>query len=329
MDIDILMISYDNVCGAVGNLCDAINTYTGYKARYATAARNYIQCDMDLDLLSSSHRPVVQSAIRCCSAIHWTDITYDGRAGFCDTYNLTSAPYINKKINCFHYHGSILRQNYPLTKESTVFLSTPDLLYYATNGMYLPNLVNRNIMNVKTANPRKKEIIQCLTVTNEIGEYMELIKDLGVYPKFPPKSDIKSSTIFTKAMKNIEKKIDVEWEFVKNLTNTETIIRKARTSMMFDQMWLGSYGVNAIEALYLRKPVIARLSDYSRKWYEAWAGDECPILQAELKTFEDDLIRHITSDDDIGSYCRKWVRKAHDAKTVARIFVEKVMEGER
>ena len=83
--------------------------------------------------------------------------------------------------------------------------------------------------------------------------------------------------------------LDVELEIVEGLDHREAFERYRRADVIVDQLNAGWYGVFAIEAMALGKPVVTFLHDEAVRRTEEAFGIEVPIVSATKETLADVL----------------------------------------
>lgn len=333
-DIDILMVCIENTAGVFTALCDSINKYTPYKARFVEYRNTYLDYGHDL-LLSTGDRNAklaeLNALARNCKVIHWNQIQWNERATVFKGINFSFAPYLNNKTHTCHHHGTILRErSHNPHGFKKIFLTTPDLLYYSPEGVFMPIPMNIKY-DIKTTFPTTKLILHCPAMTTRtIAQYCKMIRYASLYyPKdYPPNYSLKCTEMFNKAMASIKNKQPVDYKVISGMDNTALMRIKAASSMYLNEIFFGCYGVNVIESMGLGKPVLGRIDEHSKTIFKVWNNDDCPVLQIEYKTLEEDITRHLKCDEvEVGKVSRKWIKKMHDPRRLAKFFVEQVMEG--
>lgn len=325
-DTDILLVCRENTAGVMSSLTDSINRYTDYKARFIQLNDTWLQYPKDLQFGKDNDK--LPALLKSASAIHWNIFS----PAWFSLKVFDFRPYLQGKIQTRHFHGTVLRERGKLPKEDNkykrIFVSTPDLLNYVDNAIYLPNPIYIPF-KVKTAFPNTKCVLHMPTKDITIGEYSSIIKNSALYPTdYPKDSHLRGTDIFVKAMKRIiEEGYSVNYGIVKYVPFKKSIEFKAICSMQYGQMYLGIYGVGDIEAMALGKPVITRISEEARRYYIEWAGEEPPILLIEPKTFKADMQKYLGLDEkEVGKEVKKWVEKANSPREIAKRFVEEVYQ---
>jgi glycosyltransferase involved in cell wall biosynthesis len=111
------------------------------------------------------------------------------------------------------------------------------------------------------------------------------------------------------------KELDVELEIVEGLDHREAFERYRRADVIVDQLKAGWYGIFAIEAMALGKPVVTFLHDEAVRRTEEAFGVEVPIVKATPETLAGALRPLIESAEErrrVGRASRAYVEEVHD-----------------
>jgi len=111
--------------------------------------------------------------------------------------------------------------------------------------------------------------------------------------------------------------LDVDLEIVEGLDHREAFERYRRADVIVDQLNAGWYGVFAIEAMALGKPVVTFLHDEAVRRTEEAFGLEVPIVSASKDTLVDVLRPLVTSAEErsrVGAASRAYVEEVHDVE---------------
>jgi glycosyltransferase involved in cell wall biosynthesis len=114
--------------------------------------------------------------------------------------------------------------------------------------------------------------------------------------------------------------LPVELEIVEGLHHDEARRRYEQADIVVDQLNAGWYGVFAIEAMALGKPVVTFLHDEAVARTEEAFGTRVPIVSATAETLADRLRPLVESADErrrVGAESRAYVERVHDADEVA------------
>jgi glycosyltransferase involved in cell wall biosynthesis len=114
--------------------------------------------------------------------------------------------------------------------------------------------------------------------------------------------------------------LDCELEIVEGLEHREAFERYRRADVIVDQLNAGWYGVFAIEAMALGKPVVTFLHDEAVRRTEAAFGVPVPIVGATKESLPDVLRPLVDSPEErrrVGAASRAYVEEVHDLRRVA------------
>ena len=113
--------------------------------------------------------------------------------------------------------------------------------------------------------------------------------------------------------------LDADLELVEGLHHDEAFERYRAADIVVDQLNAGWYGIFAIEAMALGKPVVTFLHDGAVRRTEAAFGTRVPIVSATAETLRETL-RPLVSDAarrrDLGASSRAYVERVHDLELV-------------
>jgi glycosyltransferase involved in cell wall biosynthesis len=153
--------------------------------------------------------------------------------------------------------------------------------------------------------------------------------DLGDYAPAPPTDNPRPVVIHapsSRRRKGTEhviaacEQLPVELEIVEGLHHDEARRRYARADIVVDQLNAGWYGLFAIEAMALGKPVVTFLHEEAVARTEAAFGTKVPIVGATADTLVERL-RPLVEDAEergrVGAASRAYVEQVHDADRMA------------
>jgi glycosyltransferase involved in cell wall biosynthesis len=119
--------------------------------------------------------------------------------------------------------------------------------------------------------------------------------------------------------------LPVDLEIVEGLHHDEARERYRAADIVVDQLNAGWYGLFAIEAMALGKPVLTFLHVEAVRRTEEAFGVPVPIVRATKETLADDLRPLVDSADErrrIGAASRAYVERVHDADRLADRLLE-------
>jgi glycosyltransferase involved in cell wall biosynthesis len=114
--------------------------------------------------------------------------------------------------------------------------------------------------------------------------------------------------------------LDAELELVEGLHHEEARDRYRRADVVVDQLNAGWYGLLAIEAMALGKPVLTFLHDAAVRRTEEAFGTRVPVVNASKETLRDRLAELVADPERrrrIGAESRAYVEQVHDVEQVA------------
>ena len=119
--------------------------------------------------------------------------------------------------------------------------------------------------------------------------------------------------------------LDCELEIVEGLDHREAFERYRRADVIVDQLNAGWYGVFAIEAMALGKPVVTFLHEEAVRRTEEAFNVPVPLVGATKETLRDVLRPLVESADErsrVGAASRAYVEEVHDLRRVADRLVD-------
>jgi glycosyltransferase involved in cell wall biosynthesis len=114
--------------------------------------------------------------------------------------------------------------------------------------------------------------------------------------------------------------LDAELEIVEGLHHDEAKQRCREADIVVDQLNAGWYGMLAIEAMALGKPVLCFLHDEAVRRTEEAFGVSVPIVRVSKGTLRERLAELVDAPDErrrIGAASRAYVERVHDIDSVA------------
>ena len=115
-------------------------------------------------------------------------------------------------------------------------------------------------------------------------------------------------------------KLGLNLELVEGVDHRAAFERYRAADLVVDQLNAGWYGMFAIEAMALGKPVVAFLHEEALQRTEEAFGVKVPIVHATKETLPDvlhDLVSHPAELRRIGAASRAYVEQVHDLSVVA------------
>jgi glycosyltransferase involved in cell wall biosynthesis len=119
--------------------------------------------------------------------------------------------------------------------------------------------------------------------------------------------------------------LDAELDIVEGLHHDEARKRYLRADIVIDQLNAGWYGLFAIEAMALGKPVLTFLHDEAVRSTEEAFGVRVPVVNVTKETLRDRLAELVANPErrrEIGRASRAYVERVHDADVNADRLLE-------
>jgi glycosyltransferase involved in cell wall biosynthesis len=113
--------------------------------------------------------------------------------------------------------------------------------------------------------------------------------------------------------------LDADLELIEGLHHDEAFQRYRAADIVVDQLNAGWYGLFAIEAMALGKPVVTFLHDEAVRRTEEAFGTRVPIVSATAETLRETLrplVADATRRRELGTASRAYVERVHDLETV-------------
>jgi glycosyltransferase involved in cell wall biosynthesis len=114
--------------------------------------------------------------------------------------------------------------------------------------------------------------------------------------------------------------LDADIRIVEGLTHDEAFELYREADIVVDQLNAGWYGVFAIEAMALGKPVVTFLHDEAVRRTEEAFGLPVPIVGATKESLRDALRPLVDSPDErrrVGAASRAYAEEVHDVRRMA------------
>ena len=139
----------------------------------------------------------------------------------------------------------------------------------------------------------------------------------------PSSRDVKGTSSIISAVNLMkEKGMDVRLDVVENVSNDEVLSRLSNCDYVIDQLLAGWYGGFAVEAMSLKKPVVAWLDSRYFDNVPKDLLDDLPVINADADSLVETLSVLIDeSDEDYEKRCNDsigFVTKWHDPIVVAK-----------
>lgn len=260
-------------------------------------------------------------------------------------------------FNMYHFHfGSTLYNDHsdlPLLKEAGKGML---MHYWGSDVRMLSVARQRNpfiqVKNVdEDAIKRKLELLatyidHCVVADHELYQYVKgyhqhtyFIKqsmDLESYKPAesfsfrkkkpvvvhaPTSPEIKGTAYIMQAVEQLSQDYDFEFVLVQGKSHEEAKAIYQQADLVLDELLIGSYGILAMEAMSMGKPVITYINEHIRETYPA----DLPIVSANPNTVKDVLLKLLKDWElrqELGKQGRAYVQKYHDVNVIASQFAD-------
>ena len=206
-----------------------------------------------------------------------------------------------EKIYLKHYHGNDIRGKHD---PDPCLVSTPDLLQYTPNGIWLPN-------------PVDIDAIDQIVTSRELDSRNGPLR-LAHYPYYK-NSPSTFTDYYSEILDRVKRENKCEIVEIFKLSNQETLKRIASSDIVIGKILpdVGWFGKFELEAMAIGKPVIAYVSDELVEKYRP------PIFRTTKDTFHEDLKYLIESDQQRNRLISEgpaYIRKNHNIDDIIAII---------
>lgn len=235
---------------------------------------------------------------------------------------------LHKKI-FMEYHGSELRwsflRNIPETwplKTDTHALNRQKKQHIKIEK-YVDGYILHDFELRKHMPPTQKPIYYIplkIDVQSLIPNYPNPENKRPVIVHAPSNRAIKGTQYIENAIRKLQKKYDFSFILVENKTQEEAVRIYQSADIIIDQLLVGTYGVFAIEAMAMGKPVITNLSEDMSDSFP----DDCPLVNANPENIADKiefLLLHPELRRQLGIRGSQYARNYHDLRYVGQALL--------
>lgn len=209
---------------------------------------------------------------------------------------------LNKKV-VMHHHGTDIRyKGEPWLRSrlaQRIFVSTPDLLEWSRNAIWIPN-------------PLDLEMYPYVGVNKSRANGIDPIKILHA----PSKRWLKGTEHVLSAIKRLKNEgYNIELILVENMPHKEAVEYYKHADIVVDQLLIGWYGMLAQECMALGKPVCVYLREDLLGYIPShpMLNTTCDNIVENLRQ----LIEDPTLRSDLGEKGRRFVEKIHSSDKIA------------
>ncbi len=223
----------------------------------------------------------------------------------------------------FHYHGCDIRSR------AHMLASHPRATCTECDPFCIPARQDR--IRTSAARFAAAELVSTPDLLESVSpraQHLPVAADLTSYPLSPPRGAprlvvhaptnrlIKGTRYIEQVFASLQPRFPgVRFVTAERLPWKELIALLAEADVVVDQLFMGWYGMVAVEAMALGKPVLC----FIRSDFEARL-DACPILRCTIEDLDDRLAEALSSRDreTIGINGRAYVEREHAAPVVAQ-----------
>jgi hypothetical protein len=142
----------------------------------------------------------------------------------------------------------------------------------------------------------------------------------------PSKRAVKGTEVVLAAVDALKRRgAPIELDLIEGVPNHEARKRYAAVDVVVDQLRVGWYGMFAIEAMALAKPVVVHLDERGAAETQEAFGLELPLVRAEENGLEGvlgELVERRAELPELGGRSREYVERVHAHTAVARRVLE-------
>lgn len=249
-------------------------------------------------------------------------------------YDLPIIKALNKKV-FMEFHGSDIR--WILNRDKGQGFINTELPPVASNKIqnrlkYILDKVDHVIIHdyelEKYVVGHRDKIIYVplrVDVNRFTPHYPSIDNKVPIIVHAPTNPEIKGTKYVIDAINELKRDYNFEFKLVQNMTQEEAFRVYETADIIVDQLCIGTYGVFAIEAMAMGKPVISFITDEMKKQFP----QELPIVNASIYNIRDQL-EHLLKNpevrNEVGIQSRKYAENYHDYRYVAR-YLNKVYSG--
>lgn len=300
------------------NLTSTLNYYPNYleykKADYVLDINKF----STLEEANCFYKHFMNRFINLYDIFHFhfgTSITLDGS-------DLPILKGLGKKV-FMHHWGSDVRQlsiankynKYAVVKNRNELEIKKRLEYF---GKYIKTCFVADYelyLYVKDFYEQVIYIPQIINLDNYPVSYNNIKSDEFIIVHAPTNKEIKGTKYIISAVEKLSKIYNIKFILIENISHKQALEIYKEADLIIDQLCIGTYGLLAIEAMALGKPVIS----YINEVYAAYYPNDLPIISANPDNI-DKVLTDVLGDKfmlrKIGINSRQFVEKYHDSKKV-------------
>lgn len=288
----------------IGNICGIPNSIRDAQIRLGYVSKT-ISFDPDPYHISDFDYDIPYSLGRTKSALLriWTlfkigwkyDVFHFAGNSLANGMDIPFWKLLGKKI-IIHYHGSEIRdkkQPYFHRFADATFTSTPDLIKFAPESIWLPNPIS-------------------------IGNYMEATPIPNLITHAPSNPLLKGTSDIIKILNNIS---DIKFNIISGVPYEEALEHYRKSTIVIDQIKIGWYGMVSLECMAIGTPVMCYISEDLKQYIQK----PYPLFMTSKETLESDILFLLNNEEykieQIKSG-KEYVSTVHNPDNIAKIILK-------
>ena len=182
-----------------------------------------------------------------------------------------------------------------------IMVTTPDLLEFVPGATYIPVALDLDRFHPTPNSVPDKRAVQVVHA--------------------PSRRRLKGTSYVIRAVERLQARgVSVELVLVERRTRLDAIEVYRQADIVVDQLLIGWYGMFAVEAMAMGKPVIAYIRDGLRSYVP-----DLPVVSATPTTIEtvlENLVSDISLRQSLGRAGREFVEQVHEPRKVAARVID-------
>ena len=236
---------------------------------------------------------------------------------------------------CFmEYHGDDIRWTY--YRKVPLFYPTKELPQKRKGNVRIQRKICKYVDGVilhdeelRKHLPETANKVYIVPLRLNIGKFIPIYPSNDVHAPVivhaPSDYIVKGTSYIINAIENLKKLYHFTFILVEGVTQEKAFEIYKNADIIIDQLFVGTYGVFALEAMALGKPVITYISDEMKPHFPT----ELPILNATINNIEEKiefLLKSPNKRRQIGEAGRLYVETYHDCVKIAQLQ-SKIYQG--
>ncbi len=190
------------------------------------------------------------------------------------------------------------------------FVSTPDLLTYRPNAIWVPTLYDSALWHRVNRDGESR--------TGRGGARL-------IVGHIPSRAALKGSGAIRGALQPLRDQGLIEYREFRGLSPEQVAREVGDLDVLVDQLGMGLYGVSSVEAMAIGVPVVAELGELTRQKIQQLTGIDPPVVEATAATLSE-VVAGLASNpellDQSARRGREYVQQVHSPRNVARQFMK-------